>query len=208
MSHVTVRAVLFGTAAPADAVAGTRGWQAVVEGLGPALSALSPGGRGVVVSELGSALAGTLELDLGDTLVAGWRRHRALVEAAAVTRADASATEVVQLATHRVTAAHRPYVEVVVNGATIATVGFEVGLTLDIDAVVATVRHGRLVAVHGGRLTATAALTAAGRDILSRSVTLDPALIVSVGDGIALLPDEAPARGHAAVPGATAMPAH
>ena len=53
-----------------------------------------------------------------------------------MTRADAAATEVVQLATHRVTAAHRPYVEVVVNGATIATVGFELGLALDVDAVV------------------------------------------------------------------------
>jgi hypothetical protein len=206
MSPVTVRAVLFGEAGPADAVAGTRGWRAVVDGLGSALSTLSPGGRGVVERELGSALAGLLEIDLGEVLISGWRQHRALVEAAAATRADASAGEVVQLSTHRVTAAHRPYVEVIVNGATIATVGFELGLTLDIDAVLATVRHARLVAVHGGRLTVTAALTAAGWDILSRSATLDPALTVSLGDGIALLPDEAPARGHAAVPGASPNP--
>ena len=199
MSPVTVRAILFGDAPPAEAVAGTPGWRAVVEGLTPALSAVSAGGRTVVERELASALAGLLDLDLAETLLSGWRKHRALVEAAAATRADPAASEVVQLATHRVTAAHRPYVEVVVNGATIATVGFELSLTLDVDVAVATVRRARLVAVHGGRLTVTVAVTAAGRELVARVVTLDPALTVSLGDGVALLPDEAPARGQAHV---------
>jgi len=200
MSHVSVRAILFGDAPATDVVSGTPGWNAVVDGLGAALSAVSAAGRQLAVRELGSALAGLSNLDVGELLVAGWRKHGILAEAARATRADAAASEVVQLATHRISAAHRPYVEIVVNGATIATVGFELGLTLDVDAVLATVRHGRIAAVHGGRLTVTVALTAAGRDIVARSATLDPAFTLNLGDGIALLPEDVPARGHATVP--------
>jgi len=199
---VAARTVLFGDAPPADAVAGTPGWRAVLGGLDLALSAVSPAGRAVAGGEVAAALAGLLDLDLGETLIGGWRTHRALVAAAAATRVDPAASEVVQLATHRVTAAHRPYVEVVVNGATIATVGFELSIALDIDAVLATVRRARLVALHGGRITATVALTAAGREVVARAVTLDPAFLVQLGDGVTLLSDDAPARGQAHVPGA------
>jgi hypothetical protein len=199
---VTVRAVLFGDAPPAAALAGTPGWRAVVDGLDLALATVSPAGRASAAAEVASALAGLLDLDVADVLIGGWRTHRALVEAAAATRADASASEVVPLGTHRISAAHRPYVEVVVNGATIATVGFELSVALDIDAVLATVRQARLVDVHGGRLTMSVALTAAGRELVTRAVTLDPAVTVSLGDGVTLLPDDAPARGQARVPGA------
>jgi hypothetical protein len=199
---ITARTVLFGEATPADAVAGTPGWRAVLDGLEVALAAVSPAGRALAGAEVASALTGLLNLDLGETVIGGWRTHRRIVEAAAATRADPSASEVVQLATHRVEATHRPYVEIVVNGVTIATVGFELTIALDIDAVLATVRRARIVAVHGGRITATVALTAAGRELVARAVTFDPALIVSLGDGVTLLPDDAPARGQASVPGA------
>jgi hypothetical protein len=200
--RVTARTVLFGDAPPADAVAGTPGWRVVLDGLEMALSAVSPAGRSLAAGEVASALTGLLNLDLGETVIGGWRTHRTLVEAAAATRADPAASEVVQLATHRITATHRPYVEVIVNGATIATVGFELSIALDIDAVLATVRRARLVTLHGGRITATVALTAAGREIVARAVTLDPPFVVPLGDGVTLLPDDAPARGHAHVPGA------
>jgi hypothetical protein len=196
---VTVRAVLFGDTAPAAVVAGTPGWRAVVDGLDLALSAVSPAGRVFASAEVASALAELLELDVADVLIGGWRTHRSLIEAAAATRDDPEASEIVRLATHRIGAAHRPYVEVVVNGATIATVDFELSVELDIDAVLATVRRARLVAVHGGRLTMSVTLTAAGRELVSRAVTLDPAVTVSLGDGVTLLPDDAPARGQAQV---------
>jgi hypothetical protein len=198
---VTVRTVLFGDVSPADAVAGTPGWRAVLDGLEVALSACSPAGRAVAGADVAAALTGLLNVDLGQTAIGGWRTHRALVEAAAATRADPAASEMVPLATHRVEATHRPYVEVIVNGATIATVGFELSITLDIDAVLATVRRARLVTLHGGRITATVALTAAGREIVARAVTLDPAFVVPLGDGVTLLSDDAPARGQAHVPG-------
>ena len=70
--------------------------------------------------------------------------------------------EVVQLATHRVSTTHRPSVDVMVNGARLTTVHCELSLVLEIEALTATVRHARLVALGGGRSTVTAVLAFAG----------------------------------------------
>jgi hypothetical protein len=199
---VSVRAVLFGDAPPTDSVADTPGWRALIEQLGASLGPVSPAGRGAVERELGSALGGLLNLNLGDVLVGGWRRHRGLATAAQNTRANPGASELVQLATHRITTSHRPHVDVVVNGATLATVGFELALTLDVDGVLATVRDAHLVSLHGGRCTVAVRLTCGGHDLIARGITLDPVVTVDLAEPVALLPEEAahPARGRAAAP--------
>ena len=53
MSRVSVRAVLFGEASPAEAVGSTAGWRSIVDGLGAAMSAVSPGGRRLAEREVG-----------------------------------------------------------------------------------------------------------------------------------------------------------
>lgn len=192
MSQVTVRAVLFPGDDPATAVASTPGWHGVVDGMGggvgAALSQVST--RRVVERQMSSALVGLLGLDLADVLVGGWRRHRALVAAAHATRANAAATEVVQLATHRITTSYHPYVDVSVNGAKVATVHFDLDLTLDVDGVLGTVSSAKLVALQGGRCTVAVALGCEGRDLASRQAVIDPVLTVRLGRGIPLLREE------------------
>lgn len=190
MSQVTVRAVLFGQADAAAALARTPGWRGVIDGLGGALSAVSTGGRQLVHRELSSAVSGLLGLDLRDVLIGGWRRHRALQSAAHATQANPQATEVVTLATHQITTAHRPYVDIIVNGAKVGAVHFDLALTLDIDAMVGTVRQARLVALQGGRCAVTAWLGCEGRELVSRQAVIDPVVTVALGDGIALLQDD------------------
>ena len=190
MSQITVRAVLFGDGDPAGAISRTPGWRGVVDRIGGAVGGVSAGGRQIVEREMTSALAGLLGLDVGDVLVGGWRRHRALAAAAHATRANPTATEVVQLATHRITTAHRPYVDIIVNGGKVATIHFDLGLTVDVDGLVGTVRQARLVAIQGGRCTITAGLACEGLEIASRQAVVDPALTVRLGQGIALLDEE------------------
>jgi hypothetical protein len=187
MSPVTVSAVLFGDREPATALAAAPGWRQVVDGLAGGLAAVSAGGRLAVERELAAALAGLLGLDLGDVLVGAWRKHRALVAAAEATRESPAATELVQLATHRVTTTHRPYVTVAVDGATVATVHFDLSLTLDVDGLLGQVRQGRLVALEGGRCTVAASLGCGGHEFVTRRAVLDPAITVRIGEGIALL---------------------
>jgi len=187
MSPVTVSAVLFGDREPATVLQEAPGWRQVVDGLAGGLASVSAGGRMAVERELATASAGLLGLDLGDVLVGAWRKHRALVAAAEATRDRPGATELVQLATHRVTTTHRPYVTVAVNGATVATVHFDLSLTLDVDGVLGQVRQGRLVGLQGGRCTVTASLGCGGHDVVSRRTVIDPVITVRVGEGINLL---------------------
>jgi hypothetical protein len=183
---VTVSSIMFGERDAGAALAAVPGWAAVADGASAGLSPVSAFGRQQVGRELASAAAGLLGLDLRDVLVAAWRKHRALYAAAQSTK-DSPATEVVQLATHRVTTTHRPSVDVVVNGARLATVHFELTLVLEVDSLLATVRQARLVALRGGRCTVSVVLAAAGQPLVSRQAVLDPSVTVPLGDGITLL---------------------
>jgi hypothetical protein len=186
MGEATVRAVLFGDADPAGAIGASPGWAGVMNGLGAALGQVSTNGRSTVEREMTGALSTLLGLDLGEVIIAGWRSHRALVAAAQATQDNPSATEVVQLATHQIATGHRPYVDVIVNGVKLATVHFDLSLSLDIDAVLATVRGGRLVAIQSGRCTVTATLSCEGHQLASRKAKLDPVATVRLGQGLAL----------------------
>jgi hypothetical protein len=200
MTDVTVRVVLFGQADPGKALDRTPGWRTLLDGLAGVLAPLSPGGRGLAERELAGALGGLLGLDLGAVLIGGWRRHRALLAAAHATRDNPAATEVVQLAAHQITTAQHPSVDLVVNGVALATVRFELGLSLDVDSLAATVRRATLVSIHGGRCAVTASLAAAGTVLASRQLVIDPVVTVSLGDGIPLLTEEPRVAGVAAVP--------
>ena len=184
---VSVRTVLFGDSDPVSSLGQSPAWQATVVGLDTALGAVSPAGRTVVQRELASAVTGLLNQDVGGVLMSGWRKHRALLAAAHATRADPSAREVVQLATHRVSTTHRPYVDVVVNGVTVTAVHFDVELALDVEAVVGTVHRARLIDIHSGQCVASANLACGGRTLITRQVTIDPRLAIRLGDGLPLL---------------------
>ena len=71
-----------------------------------ALAKLSEAALKQIGDSLADATYGLLDIDLGALLVAGVRRHSALIAAARATSADPGATEVVQLATHRVSVSH------------------------------------------------------------------------------------------------------
>jgi hypothetical protein len=190
VSQVSVRAVLFGEADPGAAVAATPAWRTVLSGLGGVLATLSPPGQANLVAEVSRAIGGLVNLDVVDVLVGGWRKHRALRGAAERTKIPPGGPEQVELASHRITTAHRPYLDITVNGAKLATLHFDLGLTLDVDAMIGTVRQARLVAIQGGRCTVTAGLGCEGVPLASRQVVLDPHLVLRLADGVPLLAED------------------
>jgi hypothetical protein len=184
----TASGVLFGKVDPGAALSGA--WRRVLDGL----TVLSPGGRQRAEQELGSTLARLIDIELGPLLVAGWRRHTALRVAADRTlAADHDGTELVQLAAHRIVTGHRPHLELSVNGAVLATVHFDLEVSFDIDALVATVRRGRLTELQSGRCLVGVRLAAEGHDLAHKQATLDMAALVPLGDGLALVHDLSPA---------------
>jgi hypothetical protein len=183
----TALAVLFGP--DADAVGALARRIASDPGsLGRALEDLPTAARKAAAQQVAAAAAGLLDVDLLEVLVAGWRKYQDLVAAARRTLAVPDSIELVQLATHRVTAAQQPYVTVLVDDHRVATLDLGLSLVLDVSAVLAEISAGRLAALQSGHCDITASLAVEGADVVTRQAHLELPGAISLGKGIRLLP--------------------
>lgn len=165
--------------------------------LGRALENVPATLREAAVRETINAAKGLLDVDLTGFLVSGWRKHREVIAAARRTVAAPGSIELVDLATHQITATQRPAVNLLVDNHRAATVELGLSVVFDISALVAGIRGGRLVAVHSGRCDVTATLAIQDTEVISRQVHLELPGIIPLGRGIRLLAD----HGYAAGPG-------
>lgn len=167
----------------------------VVGRCGRDLTRLTQQGREATEEQLASVTAGLLDLDLGDLLIYGWRTRERLVKAARETRQTPGRQDVVQLGTHRITSAHNPTVELLVDGVKVHTFRFRLTVIFDIDVAALVIRDGLLTALKAGdgAVTCTLALEMPGGDIdlVNQQRKIDLHLIVNIGHGIPLLPADA-----------------
>ncbi len=184
----TALALLFGQEADSQDAIADRIESADPENLDRALEGLPKATRDAAVREVAAATAGLLNVNLIDMLVAGWRTHHDLISAARRTLAAPDSTELVQLATHQVTEAQQPYVSVLVDGHRVATLNLDLSVVFDISALLAGIRAGRLVALHSGHCDITVTLALEGADVVTRRAHLDLPGVISLGQGIRLLP--------------------
>jgi hypothetical protein len=150
----------------------------VLGSLDNALGLMAQTTREAAGDQVAAVADGVLDLDLGDLVVAGWRKQGELAAAAERTAANPGTAELVELATHRVSSIHHPYVELLVNDVRVTTVNFELDLEFEIKALVATVRDGRLVSLHSGDCDLSATLTAEGIRLASKRRRFDLPLVV------------------------------
>ena len=191
---LTAAAFLFGDTKEdsVDALAHALHEQGVLGTLGEGVTKLSRAGRNAANDQIATVAHGLLDLDLGGLVIAGWGKYADLSAAAKRTFATPDSSEVVELVTHTITSTHRPFVDLLVNDAHVATVHFELSVKFVVKGLVATVQHGRLVALSGG-CDVAATLTAEGRQLAKREAQLQLPLLVRLGGGIPLLHDiEAP----------------
>jgi hypothetical protein len=156
--------------------------------LGSALQNLPEATREAAGRQISTTAAGLLDVNLADVLVAAWRKHKDLNAAARRTLAAPGSTELVDLASHRVTAAQEPYISIVVDGHRVATIRFELSLVFDVSALLAEIHAGRLAALHSGRCGIIGALAIQGIEAVSRQAHLDVPGIIPLRQGIRLLP--------------------
>jgi hypothetical protein len=188
VTGLSARAFLFGDADERGVAPQfeSRGLLAPVAG---ALAGLSGGGQSAAGREVPGAALRLLEFDLGAVLLAGWRTAGALIEAARSTLAVPGSSEVVELASHRVSAVHQPSVDVLFDGNPVASLSLDIRAAFEVHALVGTVRAGRLVSVECGRCDATVAVLVAGRELARRTGRFEAPLLVPLGDGVPLLAD-------------------
>jgi len=143
--------------------------------------------REAAIGEVGTAVAGLLDISLVGVLVSAWRTHHDLVSAARRTLAVPGSTELVPLAEHQVTSAMHPYVTVFVDGYEVATIHLDLSLVFDVKALLAGIRDGQLIALHSGHCDVTATLAIDQTDVISRQARLQLPGVIPVNPGIRLL---------------------
>jgi hypothetical protein len=148
--------------------------------------------REAAVHEAATEAAGLLDADLLGLLVAGWRAHHDLADAAERTRAAPGSTELVDLIKHQITTTWQPSVSVLVDGKQVAILRFTVSLVFDVGTVVAGIRAGLLIAIHAGRCDVTATLNFQGTDVLTTRTHLELPGVIDFSPGIRLLRDDVP----------------
>lgn len=151
------------------------------------ISRLADAAGRAVDHEIAALLERLLDIELTDVLARGWRKHATLTAAARRTLARSDTRETVSLPTHRVNLDHEPSLELMVEGAQAGQVRVELSIVLDVQDLEATVRSGAIVAISGGRCTATGRLAVDGVDLARRSATIDPRRAVPPGEGLRLL---------------------
>jgi hypothetical protein len=152
---------------------------------------LSTSALAAVNEEIDSVADGLLDMDLGDALVAGWQKHKALVDAARRT-VGTNAEEVLPLVSHRASASYRPRLDLLIDGVRVNSFEFALSLRFDITGVSAVVRSGELVALHGGHCLVTATLSLEGAPLAQRQRRVELHALVPLSHPIALLPKPEP----------------
>lgn len=142
-------------------------------------------------AEVASMVGGFLGLDIATMIVAGWRKHRELLDAAVRTKGT-EASEVVSLATRDLSLVQHPTIEVYLDKTMIKLVTFELRVTVSATGLAGVVRSGNLVGLTTGTCTITVSLAAASKTLATAKRVIDPHLVVHLGQGIPLLP--APSR--------------
>ena len=160
---------------------------AQVAGNLPALDRLPQVTRDAAVREARAAVTGLLDVSLIGILVSAWRTHHELTSAARRTLAVPGTTELVPLAEHQITSVMHPWVTVFVDGYQVATIHLDLSFLFDVQAVLAGVRDGYLVALHSGHCDVTATLAIDQSDVTSRQARLQLPGVIPLGHGIQLL---------------------
>jgi hypothetical protein len=144
------------------------------------------------VSIAGAAVAAVsqaLDFEVSDVVVWAWKTRSALLEAARETHATPGLVREVTVKTYALPWDYEMHLDVLINGTRSATVKFVLSIALEITALAATVKNGRLTALAAGRCKASALLQAEGRMLAQREMSLELPAEVKVGDGIALIPE-------------------
>jgi hypothetical protein len=187
-TDITARAVLFGDHADAvRALTASIRSGGAAETVRDALEDLPQITKAAAMAQLGDAATRLLELDFTDILSAGWRKHEALRNAARRTLQDPGTEELVAMANHKVSLAHDPYLELLVDGRRVTSINFQLGLEFEIAALVMIIRSGHLIAVRAGTCKVHASLAIEGNPVVERNRDIDLPLVIRIGNGIPLL---------------------
>jgi hypothetical protein len=118
-----------------------------------ALAKAAPGlPLGTLVEGISKAVQDALDIPVTDVVIGAWQRARDLRAALETTRESPEATALVPLLSHAITSEHRPYVDIVVEGVSLARLVFPVKVEFRLEGVVVRVRQGQIADILAGSI--------------------------------------------------------
>lgn len=190
----SIRALLVGDVDRAESTSTLRG-RVSPDLLDDVLTGVSSALRSAAEGEVARAIDGLTGMDVFDLISSGWRKHRLLTEAGRRTLASPGSRELVELASHRITAGYRPRIDVYLDEAKVGEIEITLQVTADIAAVIGLVVNGRLIALQSGHIDLTATLDCGGIEIAKGETRIELTAEMSLGEGISLV-DEPTASAH------------
>jgi hypothetical protein len=142
--------------------------------------------RNEAVKEVERITAEVTDLNLVDIIVGAVSTYGELRDAGRRTISTPDSAEFVELVGHQVTLQNQPSVQLIVNGKQVATVNLLLSLVIDIQALTAEVRHGRLTALQIGRCDVGAFVGIEGTTVVRRQAQLQLPGSIPLGTGIPL----------------------
>lgn len=145
-----------------------------------------PEGRARRVLEM---LGDMLAIPVPEVLMAGWRKYRELLAYADPERHTPGAQDEVPLAKHTFRSAWKPEVDILVNGAPVATLTFDVELELSLEGAVLIIQDGKVMTIATGECESSGKVSFHDRVLVERkSGTQALPGVIRFRDGIPLDP--------------------
>lgn len=145
-----------------------------------------PEGRARRVLEM---LGDMLAIPVPEVLMAGWRKYRELLAYADPERHPRGAQNEVPLAKHTFRSAWKPEVDILVNGAPVATLTFDVELELSLEGAVLVIQDGKVMTIATGECESSGKVSFHDRVLVERkSGTQALPGVIRFRDGIPLDP--------------------
>lgn len=161
MSELTVRAFF-----PAGRAAVTSAYRPVIGAAKAAAKGLPSKAVPAFQTAMGGALDQVMALPLAGILSSPWTSIIEVAAALKATAHDPEATELVNLVDHGLTSAHRPKVDLVWGGKSVARMEVGMDLVLDLIGVALEIRGGRIVGVKAGHCQGVGMMTLFDQPVL------------------------------------------
>jgi len=142
--------------------------------------------RNEAVKEIERITAEVTNLNLIDVILDAVSTYRELRDAGMRTISAPDSSELVELIGHQVTLENQPSIQLIVNGKQVANVHLLLSLVIEIQALTATVRYGRLTALQIGRCDVGASVGIEGTTVAHRQSQLQLPLSIPLGAGLPL----------------------
>lgn len=140
-----------------------------------------------VRDSLAESIKGLLNTPLADVIGVAWGKTRDLLEYCDKAKHPPAEIAIVPLSKHTIESTHKPYVDILINGAPKGRIDFELRIALTIESATLKVQNGRIWEIRTGECKAEGSLRS-GRAFLAEKKLRPIALpgTVKFAEGIAI----------------------